>query len=234
MLMIYPHLFRNLPYNPLEDLTPVSLCAWFQFGLACGPAVPEAVTTVAQFLDWCKANPAKATFGSPAAGSTPHLMVEVLAKQAGVPLQHAAYRGTQAAIVDMIGGNLAAAAGPEGEFLSHMGGGKVRLLATSGERRSRFTPQTPTFFEQGFRSVNFREWFGAFLPAKAPPAAVARAEAAFRTAAPAIEAAQGLAIFGCEAAASSSAEMGRLLREDLQRWGTVLRELNLPADRLPA
>lgn len=79
--------------------------------------MPESVKTVPQFLDWAKRNPEKAAFGSPAAGSVPHFVGVLLAKSAGMDLRHIPYRGTQPAILDLMGGQLAAVSGPVGDFL---------------------------------------------------------------------------------------------------------------------
>jgi hypothetical protein len=98
----------------------------------------------------------------------------------GTKLQHVPYRGTQPAIVDLIGGQVAGVSGPVGEFLQHLPGGKVRLLATSGAARNRFAPAVPTYAEQGFKDIVFDEWFGFFMPAKVPADVLARASTAIR------------------------------------------------------
>ena len=83
MLCIYPHIYKKLPYDPVADLTPVSLGCVFDFGFAVGPSVPASVKNVPEFLAWAKANPAGANFGSPAAGSTPHFIGALLGKSGG-------------------------------------------------------------------------------------------------------------------------------------------------------
>ena len=143
MLGVYPHIYKKLPYDPVADLAPVSLGCVFDFGFAVGPSVPASVKTLPEFLDWCKANPAQANFGSPAAGSVPHFIGVLLGKSAGVDIKHVAFRGTQPAILDMIGGQLQAVSGPIGEFTQHVAAGKCRLLAATGAKRSPFAPSTP-------------------------------------------------------------------------------------------
>ena len=93
MLSIYPHTFRKLPYDPFTDLTPVSVIANFEFGFGVGPAVPAEVKTVPQFMAWAKANPQKASFGSPGAGSSTHFIGILLGREAGAELTHVGYRG---------------------------------------------------------------------------------------------------------------------------------------------
>jgi tripartite-type tricarboxylate transporter receptor subunit TctC len=153
MLGIYPHIYKKLPYDPVADLTPASLGAVFDFGFAVGPAVPDTVRTMAQFLAWAKANPDKANFGSPASGSTPHFIGVLAGRTAGIELKHVPYRGTQPAILDMIGGQVQAVSGPVGEFTQHVAAGKCRLLATTGAARSKFAPGVPTMVEQGMKDM---------------------------------------------------------------------------------
>src|ERR1044071_6533490 len=101
MLMIYPHIYKNLAYNAFTDVTAVSQACTFDFGFCVGPAVPDSVKNIPEFLAWCKANPDKANYGSPAAGSVPHFIGVLLGQAGGVDLKHVAYRGTQPAIQDM-------------------------------------------------------------------------------------------------------------------------------------
>src|SRR5690606_1771792 len=116
MLGLYPHTYSKLPYDPVNDLMPVSLGCVFDFGFAVGPAVPESIKTVPESLAWCKASPSHANFVSPGAGSAPHFVGDLIGRTGGVPLQQIAFRGTRPAILDMIGGQIPAVSGPVGEF----------------------------------------------------------------------------------------------------------------------
>ena len=230
MFTIYPHIFKKLPYDPVADVTPVSLACVFDFGFAVGPLVPASVRNVADFIAWAKANPAQANFGSPAAGSTPHFVGSLLGLNAGVELKHAAYRGTQPAMADLLGGNLAAVSGPIGDITQHLPTGKVRILATSGAKRNRFAPDVPTFTEQGFKNMLHSEWFAFFLPAKAAPELVARMNAALRQALASKDVVDGLATFGLEAMSSSPAELTELLRQDTAKWAPIVKSIGFTAD----
>lgn len=230
MLGIYPHIYKKLPYDPIADLMPVSLACVFDFALAVGPAVPASVTNVKEFIAWCKANPDKANFGSPAAGSVPHFIGALLSRAAGVDLKHAPYRGTQPAIVDMLGGNISSVSGPVGEFSQHVIGGKVRLLATSGATRSKFAPSTPTYAEQGFKELTLNEWFGLYTVAKTPPEIVQRMTAACREAIASKEVVDGLAAFGLEAQSSTPAELAAMLKTDTERWGPLVKAIGFTAE----
>jgi tripartite-type tricarboxylate transporter receptor subunit TctC len=230
MLGIYPHTYKKLPYDPVADFQPVSQAVRFDFGFAVGPMVPASVKTLGEFIAWCKANPKDANFGSPAAGSVPHFVAELFGRAAGVDLKHVPYRGTQPAISDLIGGQIASVSGPVGEFLQHLAGGKVRLLATSGATRSKFAPGVATYAEQGFREIVFDEWFGIFMPAKVPADALNRSATAIRAALSAPDVVEALAQMGLEARPSTPAELAALLKKDSERWAPLIKTIGFTAD----
>ncbi|WP_399698261.1 Bug family tripartite tricarboxylate transporter substrate binding protein [Xenophilus sp.] len=229
MLTIYPHIYKKLPYDPVADLTPVSVGCVFDFGFAVGPAVPAEVKSVKDFLAWAKANPAGANFGSPAAGSTPHFVGALIGKSAGVELKHAAYRGTQPAMLDLLGGNISAVSGPIGDITQHLQSGKVRILATSGEKRNRFAPDVPTLKEQGIDMAH-SEWFAFFLPAKASPDVVARLNAGMKAALAHKDVIDGLGTFGLEAMSSSPAELAELVKKDTAKWAPIVKQVGFTAE----
>jgi tripartite-type tricarboxylate transporter receptor subunit TctC len=230
MLGIYANTYKKLPYDPVADFTPVSQAVRFDFGLAVGPQVPATVRTLSDFVAWCKSNPGNANFGSPASGSVPHFVGELFGRAAGIEFRHVPYRGTQPAIADLMGGQVAAVSGPLGEFLQHLPTGKVRLLATSGPARSKFAPNVPTFAEQGFKDIVFDEWFGFYLPARVPPEAVNKLSAALRAALSAPEVVDALAQMGLEAKPSTPAELGSLLKKDTERWAPLIKTIGFTAD----
>jgi tripartite-type tricarboxylate transporter receptor subunit TctC len=230
MLGIYPHIYKKLQYDPLVDVVPVSLGAVFDFGFAVGPAVPATVKNIPEFLAWCKANPNQANFGSPGAGSLPHFLGVLLGRSAGVDIKHAAFRGTQPAILDMVGGQIPAVSGPVGEFTQHVNAGKCRLLGTSGAKRSRFAPTVATFTEQGLKDMAFNEWFGFYLPAGASTEVIQRTNAALRSALAAPEVVDGLAAMGLESTSSTPAELAAMLKADSERWGPIVKAIGFTAE----
>ena len=230
ILTIYPHIYKKLPYDPAVDLTPVTLACVFDFGFAVGPAVPLSVKTVPEFLAWAKANPLGQNFGSPAAGSTPHFIGALIGKSAGLDLKHAAYRGTQPAMLDLLGGNLSAVSGPIGDITQHLPTGRIRILGTSGTKRSRFAPDVPTFAEQGLEGATHSEWFAFFLPAKATPEVVSRLNAAMKFALTQKDVIDGMAGFGLEAMSSSSAELADLVRRDTAKWAPIVKQVGFTAE----
>jgi tripartite-type tricarboxylate transporter receptor subunit TctC len=230
ILTIYPHIYKKLPYDPMVDITPVSLACIFDFGFAVGPAVPASVKSVPEFLAWAKANPDGANFGSPAAGSTPHFIGALLGKKGGVELKHAAYRGTQPAMLDLLGSNISAVSGPIGDITQHLLSGKVRILGVSGSKRSRFAPDVPTFGEQGIQDMAHSEWFAFFLPAKASPELVTKLNTAMKNALAQKDVIDGLGTFGLEAMSSTPAELAALLKKDTAKWAPIVKEVGFTAE----
>ena len=132
---LYPLTCSSLPYNVDSDFAPVSLGVRFDIALDVGPGVPADVKTVNDFLAWAKSNPSRANVGLPALGSPMHFAAVELARLSKVPMQQVGYRGTVAAMPELLGGQLPALVSPLGEFLRHIPEGKLRVLATGGASR---------------------------------------------------------------------------------------------------
>lgn len=164
MLTIYPHSYSRLNYAQ-SDVTPIGIGHSTDHAFVVGPAVPESVKNINDFVAWAKANPGKATIGNPAAGSMPHLLAGRLGMLGGFQITNVPFAGSGPAIPQVLGGQLAGMSSPLGDWVQHQKGGKIRILATSGPDRSLFTPDVPTYREQGFGELMVREWFGFFAPA---------------------------------------------------------------------
>ena len=229
-LVIFPHAYSNLSYNPLVDIEPVSICTVVESGIAVGPMVPASVTTTPEFFAWCKANPQLANFGSPGAGTVAHFMPEIISRGTGAGLRHVPYRGALPAIQDMIGGQLSAVSTAVGDFLPYMAAGKCRVLGTSGAKRNRFMSHVPTYTEQGFKDAVVTEWFGVFAPARTPPEVIARANRDIVTALAAPDFIASMAKFGLESVSSTPEELKRRLHADYAYWGKIVKETGFKAD----
>ncbi|RST48990.1 Bug family tripartite tricarboxylate transporter substrate binding protein [Variovorax sp. MHTC-1] len=227
---IYPHIYGKLSYDPVKDLAPVSIAAVMHHGLAVGPLVPASVKTVKDFLAWAKANPNEASYGSPAAGSTPHFIGALLGINNGVELRHVPYRGSIPGVTDVVGGQIAAMVTPSGDFIANHKAGKLRLLATSGKARSPFSPEVPTLAEQGFAELTTEEWFGFYAPAKTPTAVIAAANAAINAAIKEKAVVDSLAVVGLIAQGSTVEEMARSQRAEFERWGPLVKKVGFTAE----
>lgn len=229
-MSIYPHIYKSLSYDPFKDFVPISMAAVMTHALTVGPMVPASVKTVKDFLAWAKANPDKANYGSPAAGSTPHFLAALLGLNHNVDLKHVPYRGSLPAVADMIGGQLASTSTPTGDALANHKAGKVRILATSGSQRTPFTPDVATYAEQGFAELTTEEWFGFYAPARTPAAVVANASAAINTALKDRSVIDSLALMGLVAQGSTPAEMDKSQKDENVRWGPLVKKIGFTAD----
>lgn len=228
MLTIYPFTFPKLNYR-IDEVQPVSLAMYTHHVFSVGPAVPDSVRDLKSFFAWAKANPDKAAYGSPGAGSMPHLIGVLVGKASGTELRHAPYRGSAPGIQDLLGGQIAAFFGPTGDVLTHSKSGKVRVLGTSGGERSAFLPDVPTLREQGVKMA-LREWYAFFMPARAGADVVQRASAAIRAAIGENEVVEFAKQFGLEAQASAPRELGELLKKDSAEWGGLVKQTGFTAE----
>jgi len=227
MMCVYPHTYKRLPYDPQKDFLPVSNGVSFDSAIGVGPAVPDSVTDIRGLLAWMKANPKLSTIASAATGSPLHFMVDMLSRSSGIDITHVGYRGSPAAIGDLLGGQVAGFSGPTGTFLSQP---KLRVLATSGEKRSRFFPNVATFLEQGFSSMVMSDWMGFFVPANTPPERIRQLNGLLRDALLAPDTVLSLNTFGMEAAPSTPEALASMLASDLKRWGPIVKATGFSAD----
>src|SRR5262249_20644190 len=145
MLVIYPHIYRKLNYA-LDDFIPVTTVCNVSFLLTIGPMVPDHVQTLGDFITWCKANPGKASYGTPGAGSMLHFTGVMLARAASFEFVHVPYPGPRA-MQDLMGGQLAASINTIGPALPLVQSGALRALAPTSPYRSPLLPDVPTFKE---------------------------------------------------------------------------------------
>src|SRR4051812_16177328 len=174
-MVIAPWLYSNLNYDPVKDFTPVSRVSTFDFAVTAGPGAPQGdLKTV---LAWMKANPDKANYGTSGAGTVPHFAGQMLGQATGVPLTHVAYRGGAPAAQDLIGGQVPLMVETASETLEHHKAGKVRILAVTGDQRTRAIPDVPTLKELGI-NVSADAFFGLYGPPGMAADSVARIDRA--------------------------------------------------------
>jgi tripartite-type tricarboxylate transporter receptor subunit TctC len=164
---IYPHIYKKLSYDVRTDFVPVSPFCLYDFALGVPGNSP--VNTLAEYVAAVKKNPEQfGMYAVPAAGAAPHFVGAQFARVAGIQTKHVPYKGSAPAMTDLIGGHVPAAFNVTGEFVQYVAEKKVKVLATSGAKRSALLPNVPTFAESGFKDMELSEWFGLFAPAKTP------------------------------------------------------------------
>jgi len=227
---IYPSIYSKLTYDPATDLAPVWAAVEAVLALAVGPAVPAQVNNVAGLIEWMAANPQQANIGSPGVGTPPHLLEAMLFRSADAKWTHVPYAGGPAAINDLLGGRIAAVALPEGILRAHHDAGKIRIISTSGMKRSVYLPGVPTFAEQGFDKVVMTDWFGLFLPGATRPEVVDAAALGIAKAVSRKEFGSALATSGMSVTSFSPAEVKTRIAAERRQWEVAVRENGIHAD----
>ncbi len=227
---VYPFLYPKLAYDPATDLAPVSLAGEMTLALAVGPAVPESVANVRDLVAWMRASPKQANVGSPGTGTLPHLLEAMLFREAGVPWQHIGYSGGPPAVVDLLGGQIAALILPEGLFKQHKQAGRLRVLGTSGAQRTALLPDVPSLVEQGYADLVVREWFGVFMSGRVAASVVDATSQALQAAIAQPALAAALAESGMVATSSTSAAMAARIASEQRYWRPVIQTLGVKAE----
>jgi len=227
---MYPAIYAQSGYDARADLLPVSTAAELTLALAVGPGVPASVTSLRTFVDWANSPAAQPSFGSPGVGTPPHVLGTLFAQRAGITWTHVPYAGGPPAVNDLLGGRLSATVLPEGLLRQHAAQGSLRLLASAGAERSTFTPQVPTFAEQGFNDVVMGEWFGFFAPAGTPAAVVEELAADIRRACADPALAATFAAMAIRPYAGSAAQMAERIGREAAVWQPVIRTARITVD----
>ena len=219
-MSVYAHVYKSLGYDPIADFEPVSQVATFDFAIAVGPQVPAK--TLKELVDWVKANPTQGSYGTPAAGTLPHFFAVSFAKTAGLDLRHVGYRGSAAALIDLVGGQIPIVVTTTSDLLEQHKGGRIRVLATSDKQRSAFLPDVPTFRQAGY-DIEGTGWYGVFAPAKTPPEIVERLNKAIVAAVGAPQIKERLLAFGLQPTGTSAAELARIQKADSELWAPAVK-----------
>jgi tripartite-type tricarboxylate transporter receptor subunit TctC len=222
-LAVNVSLYSSLTYDAVADFAPVSLVtelAYYMFVSNSSPA-----HSVKDFIDYAKAHPGKLTVGSPGTGSAPYLAEMLFMQMAGIKFTHVPYRGASPAFADLLPGRIDSYFG-SGTLLSYSRSGQVRCLGMTGAKRDAAAPDVPAINET-VPGYEVSAWQGLFAPAKTPPEIVRKVSADTRAALtdPAIK--DKLASNGYVAGGSTPEALGKLLKADIAKWGSVIKSAGL-------
>jgi len=214
-------LYKKVPYDPVKDFAPIALAATAPNVLIVNPALPAQ--TLAEFIALAKKRPGALSYGTPGIGTSPHLSMELLKSMAGIDLQHVPYRGTAAAVTDLIGGQIAATFANALTAKPQVDAGRVRALAVSGPKRIEALAAVPPVAEAGVPGYEAMQWYGLVAPAGTPAPVIARLNAEAVKALQSDEMREKLALDGAQPVGSSPAEFGSLIKSELEKWTRVAR-----------
>lgn len=227
IVAVIPHLGAT-PYHPLKDFAPVTQTARFQFLLVVHPSVPAA--SVQELLKIARSRPGALNYGSSGIGGAQHLGAELLRHLTGVEMTHVSYKGAGPALADLLPGRIQVFIGAANQLLPRIKEGRLRVLAAAGAQRLALLPDVPTIAESGVPGYHHDVWSGVLMPAGVPSPIVARAAADIARVlnTPAIKA--RLAGQGIDVVTSSPAALARLISEDYERWGKVVKAMGIKAE----
>ena len=227
IVAVIPHLGAT-PFDPLEDFTPVTQTARFQFLLVVHPSVPAR--TVKELVALAKAQPGALNYGSSGNGSAQHLGTAQLQYLAGIEMTHVPYKGAGPALTDLLPGRIQVFIGAANQLLPQIREGRLRLLAAAGGQRLPLLPDVPTIAESGVPGYHHDVWSAILMPAKVPKAIVARANGDIARVLNAPDTKAKLAAQGIDVETGTPQALAQRIREDYARWGKVVKATGIKAE----
>jgi tripartite-type tricarboxylate transporter receptor subunit TctC len=219
---INPKLYDKLPFDVEKDFVPISMATLIPQILVVHPSVPA--NNVQELIALAKAQPGKLNFASVGTGSPGHIAGELFKLKTGIDIVHVPYKGGGPAVTDTIGGQVQMLFVSMPAVWQHVKSGRV---AVTSAKRSVTAPDVPTFVESGVPEVVVDSWYGAFAPAKTPPAIVAQLNAAMVKvlAIPAVK--EKLLAQGAEPSPTTQAEFDKVVKDELAKWEYVIKAANI-------
>jgi tripartite-type tricarboxylate transporter receptor subunit TctC len=221
---INPKLYGKLPFDVEKDFAPVSLAAYIPQLVAVHPDVP--VHSIPELVAYAKSRPGKLNYGSVGVGSPSHKAGELLKLKTGIDIVHVPFKGGGPAVSAALGGQIEILIVSMPAAYQHIKAGKLRPIAVASDKRSVAAPDIPTIVEQGVDCV-VNSWYGMLVPAKTPPAIVARLGESMKKALELPATRDKLLSQGAEAAWTTAADFDALMKDELKKWEYVIREAKI-------
>ena len=227
-LAINTSLYPKLPYDPVKDLTPVSLVA--SAPLVIVVAADSPYKTLADIVAASRAKPGFLNYATSGNGTVAHLATESFQKAADVKLTHVPYKGAAQGATDLIGGQVQLYVSSIPTLIGHIKNGKMRAIAVTSAKRTEDLPQVPTVAESGYKGFEAVTWFGIAGPANLPKEVVAKLNTDINKALQAADLRKKLRDQGADVAGSTPEQFSKLIREDITRWGKIVKESGAKVD----
>ncbi|HUQ76192.1 MAG TPA: tripartite tricarboxylate transporter substrate binding protein [Burkholderiales bacterium] len=225
-LAVVPYV-QKINYDPVKDFAPISIVGTNNFALGCNDKTP--VRTLTELVDYAKARPGQLNFASPGSGSVGHLTMSLFLARAGLKMEAVLYKGGGPAMVDVVAGHVNCYFGNYNELLPHAGTGRVRLLATSGEKRAGALPDVPTIAEQGYPGFRTATWNGYVAPAGTPRDIIERISREIAAGCKDATFVARLDKIGVDPFCSTPAQFEQAIRDDLRLWKDAVQAAGIKA-----
>jgi len=220
--VISPHLYKQVPYDPIKDFTPVMKLAEGPYVLVVHPSL--GVKNVAELIALAKAKPNQIDYASSGNGSSQHLVGALFCTMTGVQLSHVPYKGSSQAMNDVLAGTVKVSFVGVPNALPNVNAGKIRALAVSTRARYAEMPNVPTMDEAGVKGFDATIWLGLLAPPGTPREIVNKLNSTISKILSTPDAKKLMASAGVDVATSTPEEFGALMQSELERWGKVVRE----------
>ena len=227
-LAINPSLYSKLPYDPLNDLTPVGLIGRAPLVLVVASHSPYR--SLADVVVAAKSQPGSLNFATSGNGTVAHLALEMFQHEAGVKLTHVPYKGASQGLTDVMGGLVHVYVSSVPTLLGYIKSGKLRALAVTSLQRSDDLPQVPTVAESGYKGFEAVTWFGWLGPARLPGTVVNTVNQALNKALTSPDLKKKLEDQGLDVTPGTPEQLAQLIRADMLKWGRVVKESGVKAD----
>ena len=224
---IAPHLLK-LGYDNNRDLVPVAFVGSVPNVLVVGNSV--AANTVAELVAMARRNPNQINFASSGTGSTQHIAAEVFKDAAGIQITHVPYKGSAAALVDLVSGQVQMSFDTMPSVIGQIKAGKLRALAVTSPQRNPQLPQVPTMAEAGLRDVEISAWYGIYMPASTPKAVQQKVHDEVNKVIAMPETKTRLEAVGAELRPMAQADFGSFHLAEYKRFGDIIRKNNIKLD----
>jgi tripartite-type tricarboxylate transporter receptor subunit TctC len=221
-------LLKNIPYDPLKDLAPITLAVSVPQFLVVPFDLP--VKDAKDLVARAKAQPGAMSYGSVSVGSASHLTMEMMKAAAGVDIVHVPYRGAPPAVGDLVSGRIQAAFFVPGNVLEFMKDNKLKAIATTGKRRFAVAPDVPTMIEQGFPDFEAVSWIGFLTVGGTPKPVIDRYFKEIVTILKSPDIRARLEQIQFDVVASTPVEFTQWIEKEIPRWGTVVKATGATAD----
>lgn len=223
-----PSLMSKLPWDPIKDFSPIALVTIATNVVAVHPSLP--VNNLKELVEYLKKNPGKVNYASQGNGSLSHLGTELFKQQTKTDMVHVPYKGSGAAIQDVLSGQVQVFITTPPSVLQHVQSGKLKALAVAGKTRHAMMPNVPTTAEAGVPGFELDAWVALFAPSGTPPDIVAKLSEEVKKAASQPDAKQRAAQQGVEFKYLPPQDLSKLVRSEIDYWGKVIRTANITAD----
>lgn len=214
---------RKLAYDPVKDFAPITQTAFTPNLLVLHPSLP--VKSVKEFIAFARSHAGQLTFGSSGTGTSPYLAMELFKVMTNTNIVHVPYKGTGAAVIDLMGGHVQVMFGSVSGTLPHVRNGRLRAIAISSPGRWPTLPEIPTVAESGVAGFEASTWYGALAPAGTPATVVSKLQNDFAAVLKADDVRKSLLDMGFGVIGGTTAELGETIRNDIVRWGKLMKAL---------